>query len=90
MLIANGHPLQRYKVIGNGKCTEFPQNNLDSQVKSTLHTLYTYPPRSKLWSVSLYDQPFSRYGAFCNAPLTPMLKFQSATIFLNVADCQEK
>ncbi len=40
--------------------------------KYPIYTTYL-PPRSKFWSVLLYDQRFPRYHTFSHFPLTPML-----------------
>ena len=44
--------------------------------QNTLYTLSGYPPKPQIWSVLLYDQPFSRCQTFYNSisTLTTMLK----------------
>ncbi len=53
----------------------------ESVTKSASHVHYSIPS-PKFSSVSLYDQPFSRYSTFVIFPLTPMLKFKNAIIYL--------
>ncbi len=46
------------------KCTQRSQNDIKHlTVKSTPYTLGPYPWCPKFWSVSLYDQPFSKWDA---------------------------
>ena len=52
-----------------------------------MHCSTTSP---KFLPVSLYDPPFSRYSTFYVFPLTHMLKFQSATIFLKLGRLPRK
>ncbi len=47
-------------------------------------------PSPKFSSVSLYDYPFLRYRHLRLSPLTPMLKFQSATKFLKLGRLPRK
>ncbi len=53
--------LSRDTRLTNRKYTEWPRNVLEYlTVKSTLNTLCTHP-KTQSWSVSLYNQPFTRY-----------------------------
>ena len=73
----------RYKVAENRKCTEWPQTDLKHlTVKSTLHTLNTYPMRPKCWCFSLYDYPFPRYKVDQNRKQTewPQTELKHLTV----------
>ncbi len=68
-------------------CTSKVHRMTPNQTQGIRHQKYPRPvhcstPSPKFSSVSLYDQPFSRYCTFTICPLTSMLKFQSATKFL--------
>ncbi len=55
-------PFSRYKVVGIGKCTEWPQDDLEHlTVKSTLYKLSTFPEAHLL-----HDHPFSKYKVVKN------------------------
>ncbi len=57
-------------------CTELSQNDLeDLTVKSTLHTVTTYPEAQILPSFALRP-PIFKNGTFHNSPLTPTLNRQ--------------
>ncbi len=60
------------KAIKNWKCTERPQIKLEHlTVKGTLYILNTWHRGQKIWSVSPYDQQFSRYKVANKRPRGP-------------------
>ncbi len=57
--------MSRFRVTGHfEKCTKWPQNNLEHYKVKLPDICITSVPDSKFHSVSLYDQPFSRYRPF--------------------------
>ena len=86
MKIGRGAEFQENCKIGNfAKCTELSPK----QTQGIGHQKYpTYvhcsTPSRNFLSISLYDQPFSRYSTFKDFPIESHFKFQSATFFLKI------